>query len=132
MKTSVIILSILFISSIKLISNEEICEIMKTNGIFSGVKAYHKWVETIEWVVIQNYKKYFRMYANGKDWEFHLQFDKNKKPFLTFNELSIKDIDKFIIKRFGVVFKKTVLFVDTYSLKDCLIFHRVFKTLLFY
>lgn len=99
------------------ITNENICELMKTNGSFTGVRTSNKWVKTGK-----EYKPKYYLYSKGKEWEFDLKLWP-KEIEITFKENTIKDIDSKIIHSFGVLLKGNEYFECNIS-NEVMIFYR--------
>ena len=106
MKSLFIVLLNFYIFCNDFISNENICEIIKTNGSFTGVKTLNKW---FVWNFSREGRNY--MYSNGKEWEYKiiLKKNENKSYEISFDGNTVEDIDRNVINRFGVHIKHILL-----------------------
>ena len=113
MKNLFFVLFTLYIICNEFISNENICELPKTDRSFTGVKLSQKWVDISDDKEIQI--KSF-IYTNSKEWVFELSSIRTECIRLQL----IEGIDKNLINKFGL---KSIKLLKDFI--DCNIFYKV-------
>ena len=120
MKTLFFVLFYLFIICFDFITNENICEIIKNNESFTGVKINHKWIDNN--IFSTDSKNY--MYSNGNEWEYEITLRSNgfKSYEIIFKENTVQRIDRKIINRFSASHTDFYFFTEFYN---CDVFYKV-------